>query len=132
MRIIASHPPASPLTLAEEDLLTRHVDPIHRFFYRWVGNREDAEELTAQTFRSLAGRLDRCSSQEIGAVICAIARTLLAEYWRRYYRQEALPAPDEAGRQDLVGQGELPWPGSRGERIGTELLAALPERDRRV
>jgi RNA polymerase sigma-70 factor, ECF subfamily len=70
-----------------EEIYDAHVVPIHRFVYARVGNRPDAEDLTAQVFmRALEQlELDRAPGQ-ISAWLYRVAQNAVADYWRAFYR----------------------------------------------
>ncbi len=70
-----------------EEIYDAHVVPIHRFVYARVGNRPDAEDLTAQVFmRALEQlELDRPPGQ-ISAWLYRVAQNAVADYWRAFYR----------------------------------------------
>jgi len=70
-----------------EEIYDAHVAPIHRFVYARVGNRPDAEDLTAQVFmRALEQlELDRPAGQ-ITAWLYRVAQNAVADYWRAFYR----------------------------------------------
>ena len=44
-----------PHDASGERVFSRYVGPVYPFIYSWVGNREDAEDLTSETFP----RIDR-------------------------------------------------------------------------
>lgn len=102
---------------------------LYRLFYREVGNREEAEDLTSEVFLK-ASRLLDFSREEASqhAWLYRTARTAIADYWRRFYQApttqlrdlaSASPGQDGDGRQ--TQSLRLP-----------ELLASLPQNYRRV
>ncbi|TYK51316.1 RNA polymerase sigma factor [Actinomadura decatromicini] len=119
-----------------EAIYLHNVDRIYRLMFSKVGNRPDAEDLTAEVFLTALRPL-RVSATvgEVRAYLLATARTVLAAHWRRTLGREITsidlelladndPAPDaESG--GAAGTG-----GS--QRRAERLLAALPERYRRV
>src|SRR5919202_2457955 len=63
-----------------------HVDRIFRFAYFKLGNREDAEDVTSQVFMKAAIWLDISQDpQKKLAWLYQVTRTLVSDYWRRYY-----------------------------------------------
>jgi RNA polymerase sigma-70 factor (ECF subfamily) len=67
-----------------------NVDRIYRLVYTGVGNRPDAEDLTAEVFKAALGRLRLNSPQEeVRANLLATARILLASHWRYRMKQPA-------------------------------------------
>src|SRR4051794_4359481 len=77
-----------------EEIFSRYADPIYRYLYGHVGNREDAEDLTSDVFLKAAKQLDRQRSEaSIASWLFTVARTSLADHWRRYYQRAALFPP---------------------------------------
>lgn len=122
-----------------------NLDRIYGLMFSKVGNRADAEDLTAEVFLAALGPLRVSASVgEVRAYLLATARTVLAGHWRRHYGREVTaitegfdppsPAPwngdtdrdtdgdTGTGREDAAGVV------SRAE----ELLAGLPEQYQRV
>lgn len=104
---------------------------IYRLMYSRVGNRNDAEDLTAEVFLAVLRPLDTTASvREVRGYLSKTAATVLAAFWRRKLGREVntielnewehtAPAPLEPARPE---QAEL----------AARLLARLPERARRV
>ena len=108
------------------------VDPIYRFLYSRLGNREDAEDLTSEVFLKAARHLDSERSESSRAAwLFTVARTVLADHWRRYYRT-GFPVPFQDAHGDLSGQAEPPQPAGDSAPLVAAILESLPERDRRV
>jgi RNA polymerase sigma factor (sigma-70 family) len=110
-----------------------NVGRLYRLMYSRVGNRPDAEDLTAEVFKAALGpmRLDS-SKGEVRAYLLATARTVLASHWRRTLGfpvtlidpDAEIAALDEPPRSDDDG-------GAVRRKAGL-ILAALPERYRRI
>src|ERR1700674_2190735 len=95
-----------------------NVTRIHRLMYSKVGNRPDAEDLTAEVFVAAFGPLRVSASRgEVRSYLVATARTVLAGYWRRRLGVEVTTIDPDA---------EL---GGFDEPVGT---SRAPERARRV
>jgi len=119
-----------------EEIYDEHVAPIHRFVYARVGNRPDAEDLTAQVFmRALEQlELDRPPAQ-ISAWLYRVAQNAVADYWRAFYR---LPQVDV----DRVAAAWAPMPAEEAGSAEADdavaastvaaLLKQLPEQYARV
>src|SRR6202035_1500210 len=61
-----------------------NVGRLYRLMYSRVGNRPDAEDLTADVFKAALGPMRLSSSKgEVRAYLLATARTVLASHWRR-------------------------------------------------
>jgi RNA polymerase sigma-70 factor (ECF subfamily) len=72
---------------AWQQLYQEHLEPIYRYIYSKVGNREEAEDLTEQTFIKAVRTIDYARSPlSIQKWLFQIARTTIADYWRAYYR----------------------------------------------
>jgi RNA polymerase sigma factor (sigma-70 family) len=106
-----------------------NVTRIYRLMYSKVGNRPDAEDLTAEVFVAALGPLRVSASRgEVRGYLVATARTVLAGYWRRRLGVEVttidpdaeLHAPDEPDRP------------SRAPERARRVLGSLPERYRQI
>jgi len=64
-----------------------NIGPIYRYIYSKVGNREEAEDLTSQTFVKAVHSMDR--ERDIRSMqkwLFRVAHTTVADYWRSRYR----------------------------------------------
>lgn len=105
-----------------------NIDRIYRLIFGKVGNRADAEDLTTEVFLSALRPLRLpASAGEVRAYLYATARTVLAHYWQRRLGQPvtALPA-------DVEADGLGPELESAAPEQAEAILAALPERYRRI
>lgn len=105
-----------------------NVDRMYAMMYAKVGNRADAEDLTAEVFLAALGPLRVSASVgEVRAYLSATARTVLAGHWRRHYGREVttlgempdLPAPADV-------DADAPNPSAIAE--AADMLAELPEK----
>ena len=104
-----------------------HVTAIYQYIYGRVGNRADAEDLTAQVFvKAINGMRTDVSVPELRSWLYRVAQTTLADHWREYYAEGA----GELG-EDVT---QAPTPRENPEAIQRvdSLLATLPESYRRV
>ncbi|MGI8827203.1 MAG: RNA polymerase sigma factor [Chloroflexota bacterium] len=114
-----------------EHIFNSYVDPVYRFVYSRVGNREDAEDLTSEVFLKAAGQLDpERPEASIAQWLFTVARTVIADHWRRYYRRGPSLPLDENQAEVPVEDDDAT--GERAARLVLGVLAALPERYRRV
>jgi RNA polymerase sigma-70 factor, ECF subfamily len=116
-----------------EQVFARYVDPIHRFMYSRVGNREDAEDLTSEVFMK-AARLLEAGRPEAGIAtwLFTVARTVLADHWRKYYRSGGTVELDERQLDSELTQTANSGPSEANERLLDTVMSGLPDRYRRV
>ena len=112
-----------------EAVYNDNVDWVYRSMFAKVGNRPDAEDLTAEVFVTALRPLRLSASiGEVRAYLLATARTVLAGYWRRTLGREITVLEDDWA---LVESEEVPR--DRGAMARAEaILAELPERYRRI
>jgi RNA polymerase sigma-70 factor, ECF subfamily len=131
---------ALPMTIEAEvqqfeQLYQEHLDPIYRFVYSHVRNREVAEDLTSQIFLKAVRSLDlERSAHSSTAWLFRVAHTTMADYWRAYYRRAAthsLEALVEAGWESPIDADPPLVKSSVADRV-EDILQSLPERDREV
>ena len=106
-----------------------NVTRIYRLLYAKVGNRSDAEDLTAEVFVAALGPLRLSASRgEVRAYLIATARTVLAGYWRRRLGVEVTTIDPDA---ELPGLDEPDRP-SQAPARARRVLGSLPERYRQI
>jgi RNA polymerase sigma-70 factor, ECF subfamily len=88
-------------------LYDRAVGEVYAYLRARCGNRQLAEDLTADTFLAAVGQIRRDAVEQVTvAWLIGIARHKLVDHWRRAARQlEAEPLPEEAG-EPVVDE---PW-----------------------
>jgi RNA polymerase sigma-70 factor (ECF subfamily) len=105
-----------------------NVVRIHRLMYAKVGNRTDAEDLTAEVFLAALGPMRLSVSRgEVRAYLLRAAQTVLASYWRRRLGVDVTVIDPEA-----EAPGAEPATVGRSADRARRILAALPDRYRRV
>ena len=114
-----------------------NLEPIYRLMFAKVGNRADAEDLTAEVFTAALGPLRVSASVgEVRAYLRATARTVLAGHWRRHYGAQITTiteATDALASTDVPSQREVSEAGGASSvTVAAELLARLPEHYRQV
>jgi RNA polymerase sigma-70 factor (ECF subfamily) len=106
-----------------------NVDRVYRLMFAKVGNRPDAEDLTAEVFVAALRPLRVSASVgEVRAYLLATARTALAGHWRRTLGREVTTLDEEIPDTlfaDPPTRSPVP------DRVAA-ILAALPERYRRI
>lgn len=116
-----------------EQVFERFADPVHRFLYSRVGNREDAEDLTSEVFLKAARLLDRKRPEAAMAQwLFTVARTVLADHWRRYYRDGAPLQLDETRVAEIPAVPHDSEPKADTVQVVTDLLGRLSDRYRQV
>ncbi|HEY7067831.1 MAG TPA: sigma-70 family RNA polymerase sigma factor [Chloroflexota bacterium] len=131
---IAGRPdaPAAAADLGESvaGAYTRYVVPIYRFLYSRLGNQEEAEDLTSEVFLKAVRQLEpQRDDASVQAWLYQVARTTLADYWRRRSR---VPQ-DPLGYLDVPDpSGAAVRPDETAARTARWLLEQLPDRYREV
>src|SRR2546422_3533267 len=103
-----------------------HVTAIYQYIYSRVGNRPDAEDLTAQVFmKAISGMRNDVSVPELRSWLYRVAQTTLADHWREYYAEGAGELDEDVTRP--------PAPRENPEAVhrGDALPATLPQGHRR-
>jgi RNA polymerase sigma-70 factor (ECF subfamily) len=104
-----------------------HVTAIYQYIYSRVGNRPDAEDLTAQVFmKAINGMRSDVSVPELRSWLYKVAQTTLADHWREYY------AEDTAELEEDVTRPPAPRENPEAVQRVDALMATLPESYRRV
>jgi len=112
-----------------EAIYLDNVDRLYRIMYSRVGNRPDAEDLTAEVFRTALGPLRTSASiGEVRAYLLATARTVLATHWKRRFQLEVTTIDVE---RDVALLDEAPAESDAPQRV-SRILAALPENYGRI
>jgi RNA polymerase sigma factor (sigma-70 family) len=132
-------PGAAPVQLVRGDVYVSwdavyldNVERLYRIIFAKVGNRHDAEDLTAEVFTAAFGPLRATASiGEVRAYLLATARTVLAGHWRRTLGRE-ITAIDPAEFADWVMPAPPAPTTSRAPDEVGEILADLPPRHRRI
>ena len=106
-----------------------NLEPIYRYIYRKVGNRETAEDLTGEVFaKAVQGLQATRTPQAVQSWLYAAARTTIVDYWRRRVGETV----DLSDVEDLLFAPHAgPTVDGAEGRVG-RLLAALSERERSV
>src|SRR6185312_2725142 len=105
-----------------EHVYRDNVDRVYRTMFAKVGNRPDAEDLTAEVFLAVLRPLRvPASVGEVRAYLQATARTVLAGHWRRTLGLEVTTLDDEHTATAVV-EHTAAAPPNRTRAI----LAALP------
>jgi RNA polymerase sigma factor (sigma-70 family) len=110
-----------------------NVERLYRLMYARVGNRADAEDLTAEVFQAALKPLRASASVgEVRAYLLATARTILASHWRRHYGAEITTIDIGVDRSALdEPPAESPTGSDAPSRVRA-LLGELPERYARI
>lgn len=112
-----------------EELYADNVARLYRLFYFKVGNRADAEDLTAEVFLAAFGPLRLAASRgEVRAYLAKTANTVLASFWRHRLGKEVTTI-DLAAAEAFF---ERPAEDGVATRRAQRILAVLPGRSRRI
>ena len=128
-----------------EEVYDAFVVPIYRFVYARVGNRPDAEDLTAQVFMRAVEQLDTTREDgQIASWLYRVSQNAIADYWRAFYRLPIV-GNDQLGEAWEPADATNPLDGAsrdqrRAEGAGEDrarirvdgLLSRLPDNYRRV
>lgn len=111
-----------------------NLNLIYRYIYSKVGNREEAEDLTSQTFIKAVRGVDHARGpQSMQKWLFQVARTTIADYWRAYYRVSVSSLEEllDAGWEGPIEE-EPPIPSTTPSERVHRILGALPEHYREV
>jgi RNA polymerase sigma-70 factor (ECF subfamily) len=118
-----------------EQMYQENLNPIYRYVYGHVRNREVAEDLTSQIFLKAVRSLDLEQSAHSGSAwLFRVVRTTMADYWRAHYRRAATHSLEVLVEAGWEGPSDADPPlmtSGVAERVET-ILQALPKRDREV
>jgi RNA polymerase sigma-70 factor (ECF subfamily) len=112
-----------------EEIYEDNLGRVYALMFVKVGNRPDAEDLTAEVFTAALPRLrDSASVGEVRAYLLATARTVLADHWRRTLGRQltaidpdqlSLTEPERTQKREATAQAD-------------RVLAELPENYRTI
>ncbi len=104
-------------------------DLIYHYVLSWVGNHEDAEDLTSDIFLKAVDRVDyERPAATIRRWLVHVARTTLADHWRERYRlitcslEELLASDEREALEEEAGESYT----TRTHRLQQLLSACLP------
>ena len=127
-------PDARPATTPGrfEEIYDAQVVPIYRFIYARVGNRPDAEDLTAQVFMRAVEQLDTTRDRgQIVSWLYRVSQNSIADYWRAFYRLPVIGteqvAPGWEPAQPDESRERLSDPAAAVSRV-KRVLERLPQR----
>jgi RNA polymerase sigma factor (sigma-70 family) len=101
---------------------------VYRTIFARVGNRADAEDLTAEVFMAALKPLRlTVSKAEVRAYLRATARTVLAAHWRQTLGREITTIDD----MDIAAPEAEESISTAPERVG-DVLESLPDNYRRI
>jgi RNA polymerase sigma-70 factor (ECF subfamily) len=109
-----------------------NIGRLYRLMYARVGNRPDAEDLTAEVFRAAMGPLRLVASKgEVRSYLLMTARTVLASHWRERLGHPVTSIDPQRDTQFLA-DAPGPDPNSDAPERVRRILAPLPERYRQI
>ncbi|ADP80678.1 RNA polymerase sigma factor [Pseudofrankia inefficax] len=112
-----------------DEIYRDNVERVYRIMFAKVGNRADAEDLTAEVFMTALRPLRVSASVgEVRAYLLATARTVLAGYWRRTLGLPVTTLDEERVETAFADRDDDAEAIARAEAI----LRALPPRHERI
>jgi RNA polymerase sigma factor (sigma-70 family) len=115
-----------------ESVYRDNVGRLYRLMYSRVGNRQDAEDLTSEVFRTALRPLHLGSSKgEVRAYLLTTAQTVLASHWRRNLGL-SVTSIDPDGDSAYLAEPSGSDPPSNAPHRVNQMLVALPDRYRRI
>lgn len=111
-----------------------NVERLYRLMYARVRNRPDAEDLTADVFRTALPPLRMAASKgEVRCYLLTTARTVLASHWRRRLGQPVTSVDVDRELAFMAGPDGADDGQPRGApEEANRILGALPEHYRRI
>jgi DNA-directed RNA polymerase specialized sigma24 family protein len=115
-----------------ESVYRDNVDRLYRLMYARVGNRPDAEHLTAEVLRAALGPLRIGSSKsEVRADLLVTANTVLGAQWHRRLGLPVTSIDPEVDRRHLAEPAGSVPPSDARRRV-VKLMVTLPDRFSRI
>jgi RNA polymerase sigma-70 factor (ECF subfamily) len=119
-----------------EEIYDEQVVSIYRYIHARVGNRPDAEDLTAQVFMRAVEQLDTTRDHaQIVSWLYRVSQNAISDYWRAFYRLPVIGADQVAPGWEPAQPGEVrerPAEGLVAAQRVRRLLDQLPKRYARV
>ncbi|MEO8246311.1 MAG: sigma-70 family RNA polymerase sigma factor [Chloroflexota bacterium] len=119
-----------------EEIYDAHVVQIYRYIYARVGNRPDAEDLTAQVFMRAVEQLDVTRDRpQIVSWLYRVSQNAVADHWRAFYRlplvteERLAPGWEPSAALEPTASAR---PDDRSTARVDAVLRRLPEQYRRV
>lgn len=111
------------------ELYELNFSRVYAYIARRVGNREDAQDLTAEVFRGALANLGKFEWRGIPFAVWLLkmAANAIADRWKRAARETGNPSPDAAQE---IGAPELEEIERRAQLF--QLVKRLPQDQRRV
>ncbi|WP_220386748.1 sigma-70 family RNA polymerase sigma factor [Frankia sp. ArI3] len=116
-----------------EEIYRDNVERVYRIMFAKVGNRPDAEDLTAEVFMAALRPLRVSASVgEVRAYLVATARTVLAAHWRRTLGVAVTTLDEDFAQTMFTTVGAPAGPALDNPARAEAILAALPDRYARI
>ncbi|WP_374215931.1 RNA polymerase sigma factor [Frankia sp. AiPs1] len=116
-----------------EEIYRDNVERVYRIMFAKVGNRPDAEDLTAEVFMAALRPLRVSASVgEVRAYLVATARTVLAAHWRRTLGVAVTTLDEDSAQTMFTTVGAPAGPALDNPARAEAILAALPDRYARI
>nr|WP_261554629.1 sigma-70 family RNA polymerase sigma factor [Frankia tisae] len=116
-----------------EEIYRDNVERVYKIMFAKVGNRPDAEDLTAEVFMAALRPLRVSASVgEVRAYLVVTARTVLAAYWRRTLGVAVTTLDEDSAQTMFTTVGAPAGPALDNPARAEAILAALPDRYARI
>jgi RNA polymerase sigma-70 factor (ECF subfamily) len=131
-RVVRLHVLSEDIYPDWEAVYKDNVGRLYSLMYARVGNRPDAEDLTAEVFRAAMGPLRLVASKgEVRSYLLMTARTVLASHWRDRLGHPVTSIDPERDAEFLTDSPGTDPVSDAPERV-RRILAGLPERYRQI
>lgn len=117
---------------ALSDLYRKYVEVVYKFIYYRTGKKEEAEDLTHETFIKMMKSLPRFAfDSQFKTWLLGIAKHTILDYFRKYYKTRTLPLEDflniDLGNLEKEQEDTKPK-----EKLVAAILRNLPQNYREV
>jgi RNA polymerase sigma-70 factor, ECF subfamily len=118
---------------ALDQLVSLYWQPVYRYVFYKVRHKEEAEELTQETFLKAITYLPKFEDRGVSflSFLIRVATNLITDHWRKKARRENLPLSEALALSDGNSPDELAILEER-RRIVDSAIDALPEEQRKV
>lgn len=122
---------------AISDLYRLYVDAVYKFIFYRTGSREEAEDLTSETFIKMIKSIKNFSfDSKFKTWLLGIAKHTILDYFRKHYKTKTLPIEDylnlDLGNLEIIFNEEIDKETIKNDKKVAKVLSRLPENYRDV